>query len=106
MTLQELRELAQKLPPGAAITLPREAILQLVDIRPVEPVPVSPPTPTKTEAELLTPTEAAKRLGVSVRWLYRHHRKLPFARKLAPRVLRFDAAALDRWVERQRLAAP
>src|SRR4051812_21271879 len=48
-------------------------------------------------APLLTVGEAAARLGVPASWLYRHARKLPFARKLGNRTLRFDAPGLERW---------
>ena len=47
---------------------------------------------------LLTPQQAADRLGVSVRWLYRHAKSLPFVRRLSRRALRFDPAGLRRWV--------
>ena len=47
---------------------------------------------------LLKPTEAAALLKVTTRWLYRHHRSLPFTRKLSRRLLRFDEAGLHRWL--------
>ncbi len=53
---------------------------------------------TPVSARLLTPTEAAKRLSVSRRWLYRNKHKLPFARRLSRKVLRFDEAGLERWL--------
>jgi predicted DNA-binding transcriptional regulator AlpA len=53
-------------------------------------------------AILLTPEEAAAQLRISLRWLYRHWKALPFARKLAPKVLRFDRAGLERWVASKR----
>src|SRR5215467_11616868 len=37
-------------------------------------------------------------LKVTTRWLYRHHRSLPFTRKLSRRLLRFDEAGLHRWL--------
>jgi excisionase family DNA binding protein len=46
---------------------------------------------------MLTVKQAAERLGVAPSWLYRHSKKLPFARKLGHRTLRFDARALNRW---------
>lgn len=51
---------------------------------------------------LLTPTEAAAVLGVSLRWLYRHHRGLPFARRVSPKVLRFSEIGLRHWLAQQR----
>lgn len=53
-------------------------------------------------AGLLMPEEAASRLSVSVRWLYRHAGNLPFTRKLSRKVLRFDEAGLERWLKDQR----
>lgn len=46
---------------------------------------------------LLTPEEAAPLLGVSVRWLYRHAKRLPFTRRLSRKALRFSEAGLRRW---------
>src|SRR3990172_1692446 len=39
---------------------------------------------------LLPAAEAAILLGVSIKWLYRHSKRLPFARQLSRRVLRFS----------------
>ncbi len=47
--------------------------------------------------KLLTPEEAAELLGVKVSWLYRHASRLPFARKLSRKALRFSEAGLRRW---------
>jgi predicted DNA-binding transcriptional regulator AlpA len=51
---------------------------------------------------LLTADEAAERLGVTVRWLYR--RKLPFARRLSRKALRFSERGLERWLANRRSA--
>jgi len=52
-----------------------------------------------SEAErLLTPPEAAALLGVTVPWLYRHAGRLPFARRLSRKALRFSDAGLRRWL--------
>jgi predicted DNA-binding transcriptional regulator AlpA len=48
---------------------------------------------------LLTAEQAAERLGVDRRWIYRHADTLPFARKLSPGTLRFSARGLERWKE-------
>ena len=48
------------------------------------------------EARNLDITEAAKRLGMSRDWLYRHASKLPFAVRIGRRVV-FDSRALERW---------
>jgi predicted DNA-binding transcriptional regulator AlpA len=56
-----------------------------------------PPAPVRQ----LTAKEAAALLGVSVRWLYRHAKTLPFAKRLADKTLRFDAAGLAQWPGRR-----
>ena len=52
---------------------------------------------------LLDPAEAAKLLSVSEEFLYRQAKKLPFTRKLGPRLLRFSYQGLLRWVEGKKL---
>ncbi len=59
--------------------------------------------PPATDADLLTVAEAAALLRVSPRWLYRHAKTLPFARKLSRKVLRFSRAGLARWLATKRL---
>ena len=58
-----------------------------------EPDETSQPTD-----RLLKPAEAAALLQVTTRWLYRHHRSLPFTKKLSRRLLRFDERGLHRWL--------
>lgn len=53
------------------------------------------------EDQLLTVEEAARKLGVSKDWLYRHSRKLPFSVRLGHRQLRFTARGIERYI-RQR----
>ena len=48
--------------------------------------------------KLLDAEEASKILSVSPDWLYRHGRQLPFTRKLAPRVLRFSAQGIQKYL--------
>lgn len=52
--------------------------------------------------DLLTVDEAAAMLRVAPRWLYRHARTLPFARKLSAKVLRFSRAGIARWLATRR----
>jgi len=47
---------------------------------------------------LLDAKEAAKILSVSPSWLYRYGKRLPFTRKLAPRVLRFSAQGIQKYL--------
>lgn len=51
---------------------------------------------------LLTVDEAAARLGVNKRWMYRHAETLPFTRKLTEGTLRFSSRGLERWKESRR----
>jgi predicted DNA-binding transcriptional regulator AlpA len=63
------------------------------------PAPPAAPAPGRA-----IDIEAVKaRTGMSLDWLYRQARKgrLPFARRLGRRVT-FDAAGLERWLERRR----
>jgi excisionase family DNA binding protein len=52
---------------------------------------------------LLKAQEAADRLGVDVRWIYRQSKagKLPFARKLSGGTLRFSERGIEKWKERR-----
>ena len=50
---------------------------------------------------LLTPSAAAVLLGVSVRWLHKHHRQLSFTRRLSRRALRFSELGLRHWIEQR-----
>lgn len=61
----------------------------------------SPPPSDPASDRLLKVDEAAAILGVEPRWLYDRSDQLPFARKLAPRTLRFSERGLYRWLERR-----
>jgi excisionase family DNA binding protein len=54
--------------------------------------------PPREDDRLLTVEEAAKLLGVTPRWLYRHAGRLPFARRLSRKALRFSEAGIGRYV--------
>ena len=51
---------------------------------------------------LLTPSEVAARLGVQLRWLYRHASTLPFTVRLSRRALRFSQNGLVRYLRQHR----
>jgi hypothetical protein len=51
---------------------------------------------------LLTAEDAARRLGTTPRWLYRHARQLPFTRRLSRKALRFSEAGLARYLASRR----
>lgn len=55
------------------------------------------PDPEKGLDRLLTVDEAAARLGVSRRWIYRKADELPFTRRLSGGTLRFSERGLGRW---------
>ena len=62
-----------------------------------------PPAPDiRPPRKLIDANAAAKLLGTRVRWLYDRADELPFTRRLGPRTLRFDEAALRRWLETRR----
>lgn len=52
----------------------------------------------RKERTLLSVQQAAKRLGVTTDWLYRHASELPFCRRLSRKQLRFEAAGLDAYL--------
>ncbi len=47
---------------------------------------------------LLDAADAAKLLSVSEDWLYRHAKKLPFTRKLGPKMLRFSSVGIQKYL--------
>ena len=42
--------------------------------------------------------KAAEILSVSVDWLYRNAKRLPFTRKLGPKMLRFSSVGLQKYI--------
>ena len=50
------------------------------------------------EDRLLDAEETAKVLSVSPDWLYRHSSRLPFTRKLGPKMLRFSYQGVQKWL--------
>ena len=49
---------------------------------------------------LLTVREAAKRLGVSTRYVYARADDYPFTKRLGPKTLRFSERGIERWLAR------
>jgi excisionase family DNA binding protein len=98
--------------PGAVDLLPREQVPEVVaELERLKlilearyltsPSPVPPSrSPALDGDELLTAEEAARRLGVSKRWLYEHASGLPFSRRLGGRTVRFSARGVEKWLER------
>ena len=64
--------------------------------------PARAQTPAPDPADrLLTTEEAAKILGATPRWLYRHADELPFSRRHGRKFLRFSEAGIRRWMSRR-----
>ncbi len=53
---------------------------------------------------LLDVEETSKLLCVEEDWLYRHHKKLPFARKLGPKMLRFSYRGIQKFLANRKNA--
>ena len=64
----------------------------------VDPLSGAKPNPER----LISPRDAASRLGVTIRWLYRNAKRLPFTRKLTARTLRFHEAGLEKFIREKR----
>jgi predicted DNA-binding transcriptional regulator AlpA len=56
------------------------------------------------EDRLVDIEEAAKILSVSPEWLYRNRSRLPFARKLGHKLLRFSYAGMLRWMDSKKFS--
>lgn len=56
------------------------------------------------EDRLLEAEEVAKILSVSTDWLYRNAKRLPFTRKLGPKMLRFSAKGIQKYIAARQLA--
>jgi hypothetical protein len=92
--LQNVLLAARELPAG---DLPR-LIGELEEIRCTAMARLSAPAPTQSQAdELLNAAEAARRLGVSQDYLYRHHRTFAFARRVGRRLL-FSASGIEKYI--------
>ena len=53
---------------------------------------------------LLTAEQAAEILSTSPDWLYRHANRLPFTRKLGPRMLRFSYQGIQKWLATRKVS--
>ena len=52
----------------------------------------------RDEDRLVDAGEAAKILSVSVEWLYRNAKRLPFTRKLGHKMLRFSSVGIQKYL--------
>jgi predicted DNA-binding transcriptional regulator AlpA len=57
----------------------------------------------RDEDRLLDAVEASRLLSVSSDWLYRHAKRLPFTRKLGPKMLRFSSQGIQKYLSLCRL---
>jgi excisionase family DNA binding protein len=94
---QKVLKAARELPVNA---LPR-LLGDLEEIRATAMARLTAPAPAAPQLdELLDVDEAARRLGTSKDYLYRHHARLPFTRRIG-RNLRFSALGIERYIRQQ-----
>lgn len=98
-----LRALAEALPAGTAVPVPREVLLELLEASAggvqtaATPLETSPNGAGVHPDQQLTVKEVAERFGLTTDWLYRHWRALGGV-KHGRKVLRFPVAALARYM--------
>jgi excisionase family DNA binding protein len=103
---------ALEMPPGEAAAL-LARLASVVALLQVAAVARTPHLPLNGDGpdEMLTAEQAARRTGMSRRWLYAKAKAgtLPFAVRTGPSAVRFSARGLDRWLaqrkEQQRRAS-
>lgn len=99
MTLDDLRHAAKLLPPGAQVTLPREALLEALAGEGTLTLPV--PLPAPVTERWVSAGDVAKALDVSKRYVYAHRKEFPFAKSLPGGAVRFSERGLRRWMDRK-----
>ncbi len=99
-----LEQLEQRVTDAARVgaTAPVDTVLQSVldDLRGVEDANGTAANSTEPD-QLVDINKAAEILGVKVRYLYEHHDRFPFGRRIG-RQLRFSLQGLQRYVARKR----
>src|SRR5262249_8356307 len=88
------------LPPAVARALIVRAAGVLAALGTTACLGTGPPTPPDEPDRLLTAEETAQLIGVEPKWLPR--KRLPFARKLSHKVVRYSEAGLTRWLATRR----
>ena len=58
----------------------------------------------REEDRLMDAEEASRLLCVSEDWLYRHARRLPFSRKLGPKMLRFSYQGMQKYLATRKIS--
>ena len=92
--LQDVLTAVKELPPEQ---LPR-LLGELEEIRCTAIARLSAPAPVQSQPdELLDVAEAARRLGLSRDYLYRHSREFPFTRRIGKRLL-FSISGMEKYL--------
>lgn len=85
--------------PGNLPSLLGQALLDAIRLAVREEIVKAMGAPHDQEKDrLLTAEEAATLLGMSKDWLFRHHAKLPFTRRIGRRAVRFSSAGIQKWL--------
>jgi predicted DNA-binding transcriptional regulator AlpA len=93
--LQTVMMAARELPAGELPHL----LGELEEIRCTAMARLTAPAPAQSQAdELLSAPEAARRLGISRDYLYRHHDDFPFTRRVGGRLL-FSALGIEKYIK-------
>jgi excisionase family DNA binding protein len=78
-----------------------ELLGELETIRATAMLKMATPIPAQQLDELLPVTAAAKRIGVSTDYLYRHAGRMPFTRRVGRKLL-FSSRAVEQYINRAR----
>ena len=89
---------------GNTPSLLGEALLQAIRQAVREEIRAAMSNGREESDRLLDAEEAAQLLSVSPDWIYRHSKRLPFARKLGPKMLRFSAQGLQKYLAIRKIA--
>jgi hypothetical protein len=84
----------------AADELPR-LLGELAEIQATATARLTAVLPAPIADEMLDVKKAASRMGVSPAYLYRHHDRLPFTRRIGRRLL-FSSKGLELYMQKQR----
>jgi hypothetical protein len=90
--------------PATISAIPRSripALIAALAARLLEPESESEPVAEGPD-KMLTTAEASDLLRRSTKWISRHRKNLPFARKLGPRSWVYSEQGLRRWLARQK----
>ena len=90
---------------AVAKTVPAEDLPRLLgdleEIRATAMARLAAPAPTQPQDELLDAGEAARRLGLSVDYLYHHHKNFPFSQRIGRRLL-FSSRGIEQFISQKK----